>query len=119
MLSTVDYPMLLRIRPGFIKNSKIALSKHREVNSNFVAFCQNSVNRACNQIGLCTVNLKLKSSSLQKSVPPPPLPPPPNTATQTSSSDAPPVIYYPPVQQHYPSVMEDTLEKTQTASNIR
>lgn len=53
------------------------------------------------------------------SVPPPPLPPPPNTATQTSSSDAPPVIYYPPVQQHYPSVMEDTLEKTQTASNIR
>ena len=53
-------------------------------------------------------------------VPPPPLPPPP---TQSAADQPPPVIYYPPVPQHatpaIPNMMEDTPEKTQTASNIR
>jgi len=51
-------------------------------------------------------------------VPPPPLPPPPTQA----ENQPPPVIYYPPVPQHAPAIpnmMEDTPEKTQTASNIR
>ena len=47
------------------------------------------------------------------SIPPPPFPPPP-----PPPGDIPPVIYYPPTPPQL-STMEDTPEKTQTASNIR